>query len=104
MRRKETEDGIVEAYRRDEGMMILVFAQWCVNRGLDPYELYARAYPGQPAGANEALRRAVELTAPKEEAGDIADETVLNALEAFGNDDLAFVVAEAAQALRGKRG
>ncbi|HZG86668.1 hypothetical protein [Paenibacillus sp.] len=92
MNHKDMEERIVRQYQDDERMMILVFAQWCVNRGLDPQALYEEAYPKQ--GANPALLAALELTVPKEEAGDIADDTVLNALSLFGNDDLAAVVAE----------
>jgi hypothetical protein len=40
------------------------------------------------------LRQAVELTVPKNEAGDIADETLLGVLSLFGNEDLAFAVTE----------
>ncbi|TLS52874.1 hypothetical protein FE782_05730 [Paenibacillus antri] len=93
MNRKDLEDQIIENYRKDERMMILAFAQWSINRGLDPQELYERAYPGQKH--NPELLAALELTVPKEEAGDVADETVLNMLSVFGNDDLAFVVSEA---------
>lgn len=32
------EKQLAEAYERDENMMILVFAQWCVNHDLDPME------------------------------------------------------------------
>lgn len=91
-RRKELEEQIIAGYRRDEQMMILVFAQWCVNRGLDPAEVYARAYPQQED--NPALRQAMELTVPKEEAGDIPDRTLLGVLSLYGNDDLACVVTE----------
>ncbi|WP_052339896.1 hypothetical protein [Gorillibacterium massiliense] len=72
-------------------MMILVFAQWCINHEKDPYELYKKAYPSQ--GENAALTQAMELTVPKEEAGDIPDETLLGVLSLYGNEDLAFVVA-----------
>ena len=98
MRRKELEDQIIENYRNEERMMILAFAQWSINRGLDPQELYERAYPGQRN--NPELLAALELTVPKEEAGEIADETVLNMLSVFGNDDLAFVVSETIQGRR----
>ncbi len=91
--RKQVEEGIVESYRQDEDMMILVFAQWCVNEGLDPEELYGKAYPQQQS--NERLKRVLELTVPKEEAYPIPDETVLGVLSLFGNEDLAFVVSEA---------
>ncbi|MCI1775311.1 hypothetical protein V4V36_06695 [Paenibacillus lautus] len=91
---KSVEERIAESYRQDEDMMILVFAQWCVNHGLDPAELYRKAYPDQPD--NERLTRVLELTVPKEEAGEIPDQTLLGVLSLFGNEDLAIVVAEAA--------
>lgn len=94
---KSVEERIAESYRQDEDMMILVFAQWCVNHGLDPAELYRKAYPDQPD--NERLTRVIELTVPKEEAGEIPDQTLLGVLSMFGNEDLAIVVAEAAATL-----
>ncbi|WP_077213487.1 hypothetical protein [Bacillus dakarensis] len=92
MNPKNMEEKIIENYQKDEKMMILVFAQWCVNHDLDPEELYLRAYPNQ--ASNPALREALELTVPKEEAGEIAHQTLLGVLSLFGNDDLAFVVNE----------
>ncbi|MBV7507712.1 hypothetical protein KW850_21005 [Bacillus sp. sid0103] len=92
MNQKELEEKIIENYRGEEKMMILVFAQWCVNHDLNPEELYLRAYPHQ--GSNPALREAIELTVPKEEAGEVGDQTLLGVLSLFGNDDLAFVVTE----------
>lgn len=90
---KTVEERIVESYRQDEDMMILVFAQWCVNQELDPLGLYQQAYPKQTS--NERLERVLKLTVPLEEAGDIPDSTVLGVLSLYGNDDLAAVVAEA---------
>ena len=92
MNHKEFEEKIIENYRGEEKMMILVFAQWCINHNLNPEEIYIRAYPNQ--AANPALREALELTVPKEEAGEVPDETLLGVLSLFGNDDLAFVVTE----------
>ncbi|ACT01937.1 hypothetical protein [Paenibacillus sp. JDR-2] len=92
MNSKEMEQIIIERYKQDEDTMILVFAQWCVNHGLDAVELYSRAYPQQ--GGNPRLLEAIPLTAPKEEAGDIDDATVLQVLSLFGNEELAFVVSE----------
>ena len=92
MNRKEIEAKIIENYQSEENMMILVFAQWCINHDLNPEELYLRAYPSQ--SDNPVLREAIELTVPKEEAGVIANDTVLNVLSLFGNDDLAFIVSE----------
>lgn len=98
MNRKEMEDQMIQAYQRDEGMMILVFAQWCVNHGLDARELYRQAYPEQ--GDNPLLAQMMENTVPKEEAEEIPDATLLGVLSLFGNDDLAFVVSEAIQQLK----
>lgn len=92
MNQKQLEEKIIENYRGEEKMMILVFAQWCVNHELDPEELYLRAYPNQVS--NPALKEAIELTVPKEEAGEVGDQTLLGVLALFGNDDLAFVVSE----------
>lgn len=92
MNQKDLEDNIIKNYQKDEKMMILVFAQWCVNHDLDPEEIYLRAYPNQ--ASNQALREAIELTVPKDEAGDVPDHTLLGVLSLFGNEDLAFVVTE----------
>jgi len=92
MNRKEIEGKIIENYQSEEKMMILVFAQWCINHDLNPEELYLRAYPSQVD--NPALKEAIELTVSKEEAGIIANDTVLNVLSLFGNDALAFIVSE----------
>ncbi|MBM7621229.1 hypothetical protein JOC95_003102 [Bacillus tianshenii] len=98
MDKKEVEKRIIENYQQEENMMILVFAQWCVNHGLDPEALYIKAYPNQ--GNNPALLQALELTVSKEEAGDISYETLLGVLSLFGNDDLAFVVSEEMESLK----
>ena len=92
------EEKIIQHYQGEEKMMILVFAQWCINHDLDPKEIYFRAYPTQTA--NDALGEALDLTVPKEEAGEIADETLLGVLSLFGNDDLAFVVTEVISTLK----
>ncbi|UII54219.1 hypothetical protein LS684_10980 [Cytobacillus spongiae] len=90
--KKQLEEQIIENFQKDERMMILVFAQWCVNHDLNPVELYTKAYPDQIN--NQALTDAIQLTVPKEEAGDVPNETVLGVLSLFGNEDLAFVVTE----------
>ncbi|MED4648098.1 hypothetical protein P9293_11795 [Bacillus inaquosorum] len=88
------EKQLAEAYERDENMMILVFAQWCVNHDLDPVELYAKAYPQQKL--NESLKKTMdELVVPKHESEHIPDQTVIAVLEMFGNTDLAQAVHEA---------
>ncbi|GGH76793.1 hypothetical protein JOD43_001203 [Pullulanibacillus pueri] len=90
MKPKEVEEHVIANFQRDEHMMILVFAQWCINHELDPMEVYLRAYPDQ--ATNPALSQALELTVPKEESEPIPDQTLLNLLSVFGNEDLAFIV------------
>ncbi|BCB03831.1 hypothetical protein [Bacillus sp. KH172YL63] len=92
MNSKEMQEKIIQNYQKDEHMMILVFAQWCVNHDLDPEALYRKAYPEQ--SDNPALQQGIDLTVPKEESEDIPDSTLLGVLSLFGNDDLAFVVTE----------
>jgi len=86
------EQRVIENYQNDEKMMILIYAQWCINHDLDPKKIYERAYPHQMK--NDALTEALELTVSKQEADEIDDLTVLNVLQLFGNDDLAFIVQE----------
>lgn len=92
MDQKEIEKRIIENYQSDERMMILIFSQWCINQGLNQAELYERAYPSQPK--NAVLEEIKELTVSKEESEEIADGTLLQVLQLFGNDDLAFIVQE----------
>lgn len=86
------EQKVIESYQQDEKMMILVYAQWCINHNIDPVVLYEQAYPGQ--FDNQALKDALELTVSKQESEHIPNETILNILQVFGNNDLAFVVQE----------
>src|SRR5690625_1169835 len=44
---KTVDERVIENYQKDEQMMILIFAQWCVNNEVDANELYKRAYPEQ---------------------------------------------------------
>ncbi|WP_407271997.1 hypothetical protein [Radiobacillus sp. PE A8.2] len=91
MDKKYIEDKVIEQYQQDEKMMILIFAQWCINKQLDPIQLYQEAYPNQMK--NPVLDEVMELTVTKEESDTIPDESVLHVLQLFGNDDLAIVVA-----------
>ncbi|WP_042142365.1 hypothetical protein [Paucisalibacillus sp. EB02] len=90
MDKKQLEEQIIKNHQSDEKMMILIFAQWCVNNDMDPEELYKTAYPYQVN--NKALEEAIELTVPKEESDEISVQTVIHVLQLFGNDDLASVV------------
>src|SRR5699024_12463324 len=75
-------------------MMVLIFAQWCVNRDLDPIELYEQAYPYQMK--KKTLQEQLLQTVPKNESEEITTEMVLYTLQFFCNDVLSFVVQEAA--------
>ncbi|WP_368504325.1 hypothetical protein AB3N04_20110 [Alkalihalophilus sp. As8PL] len=101
MDKKELEEKIIGQFKQDEQMMILVFAQWCINHNLEPAELYQRAYPTQ--AENPSLKQALDLTVPKEEAGEIPDDTLLGVLSLFGNEDLAFVVTEEMENLKKRK-
>ncbi|MCR8643200.1 hypothetical protein NV379_11065 [Paenibacillus sp. N1-5-1-14] len=101
MSQKEMEQQLRQNYERDERMMALVFAQWCVNHDLDPIEVYRKAYPNQET--SPALIEMLELTVPKEEAGEVAHDTLLGVLSLFDNSDLAAVVTEEMQTLRNKK-
>ncbi|WP_416151223.1 hypothetical protein ACM26V_09730 [Salipaludibacillus sp. HK11] len=90
--KQEMEEQMIKSYQKDEQMMILIFAQWCVNHELDPEEMYLKAYPNQ--AGNQSLKQAIDLTVSKDEAGDVPNDTLLGVLSLFGNDDLAFVVSE----------
>lgn len=89
-RREKMNEYVINNYKNDEKMMVLIFAQWCVNNDVDPFELYEQAYPGQRS--NKLLAEMMPETIEKEKADEVNDETVLNVLQIFGNDDLAFVV------------
>ena len=78
MDQKKLPDKIIENYQSEEKMMILFFAQWCINNDFVPEEVFLRAYPNQ--SANQTLREALELSVAKEEAGEVKDRSVLGVL------------------------
>lgn len=86
------EEEVIRNYQKGEKMMILVFAQWCINHDLDPITIYTEAYPHQEK--NKELIEALDLTVPKKESDLIDSETILEVLSLYGNDDLAFVVSD----------
>jgi hypothetical protein len=90
MNKSEREKKVIENYQSDEKIMILIFAQWCINHDLNARQLYEETYPEQMK--NQELIDAMEQTVPKEEADVIDDGVVLQVLQLFGNDDLAFMV------------
>lgn len=95
---KSRDEMIVQKYQQDEQTMILLFVHWCSNHQLDAVSLYGRAYPTQPL--NKALAAALEES--DQEEIEVSSEALIEVLQMFGNDDLAFVVAEEAEKIAGK--
>lgn len=86
------EEYIIKKYQQDENTMIQLFVHWCTTRQLDPVELYQKAYPHQ--GKNPALLLAIDEIAAEPNDIEVGDDTMLEILQLFGNDDLAFIVSE----------
>jgi len=87
---KTVDERVIENYQKDEQMMILIFAQWCVNNEVDANELYKRAYPEQ--ASNQLLANIFKETLEAGKSDQVDDTTVFSVLEIFGNSDLAFEV------------
>ncbi|MET0787345.1 MAG: hypothetical protein ABWY25_11640 [Paenisporosarcina sp.] len=83
-------DYIIQKYQEDEQIMIQLFVQWCQNHELNPYTLYQKAYPSQ--AVNEAMKVVIDTNEHLDL--DIDSSTLIEVLQLFGNDDLAFVVSE----------
>ncbi|MGE7546480.1 hypothetical protein [Sporosarcina newyorkensis] len=93
---KDINEQIIQKYKEDETLMIRLFVQWCANHELDPQILYRNAYPNQ--SDNTALLKVMEEDDGLDELP-IDNETMLDVLQLFGNDDLAFAVADEIQRL-----
>ncbi|MFB5086783.1 hypothetical protein PGC35_06105 [Psychrobacillus sp. PGGUH221] len=85
-------DKVIEQYQNDEKMMISLYAQWCVNHEIDAVKLYKQAYPSQQD--NELLVSIIDDT--EKNSLQVNTDTLLQVLQLFGNDDLAFEVSQAA--------
>lgn len=94
----ERDEQVIKYYQEQEREMILLFAQWCINHKLDPKAVYQEAYPMQPI--NTLLEEVLEDTVDANESDIIEHELLLQVLQAFGNDDLAFVVADYSQKIK----
>ncbi len=88
---KNIDEQIILKYQQDEQLMIRLFVQWCTNHELNPHGLYSRAYPEQQE--NETMKKVIE-EAKFEEEIDINNETMLDVLQLFGNDELAYIVTD----------
>lgn len=97
---KNIDEQVIQKYQEDEQLMIRLFIQWCANNELNPHELYRRAYPEQKE--NETMKNIIE-EAKYEEEIDIDNETMLDVLQLFGNDDLAFILTDEIERLLKKQ-
>ncbi len=88
---KMSSEQIIQKYKDDEQVMIRLYVQWCKNNELDAMQLYQLAYPEQQE--NSAIKTMIEESTDTDEIA-IDDETMLDVLQLFGNDDLAFILAE----------
>ncbi|REB11634.1 hypothetical protein DVB69_00385 [Sporosarcina sp. BI001-red] len=88
---KNIDEQVIQKYKEDETLMVRLFVQWCTNYNLDPQSLYQKAYPAQ--SFNELLSEVMDSDDGFDELH-IDNETMLDVLQMFGNDDLAFVVAD----------
>src|SRR5690625_3780014 len=83
---------IINNYKEQEKMMILIYAQWCVNHDIDPIEHYQEAYPEQQT--KDVLEEAVRRTVSKAETDSISDDLLLQALQTYENHDLCLIVQQ----------
>lgn len=88
---RNIDEQIIQKYKEDETLMIRLFVQWCANNQLEPRSLYKKAYPEQME--NAALQEVIEADDGFDNLH-IDHETMLDVLQLFGNEDLAFVVAD----------
>jgi hypothetical protein len=99
-RANEISERVISNYQKDEGMMIIIYAQWCVNNELDPKAVYLKAYPEQ--ANNEYVMHMLEQTVTKEEAEPISNGMLLQVLSLFGNEDLAYAVSKEIEMMEAK--
>ncbi|MCG7344530.1 hypothetical protein MHZ92_10315 [Sporosarcina sp. ACRSL] len=88
---RNIDEQIIQQYKEDETLMVRLFVQWCSNHRLDPHALYKKAYPEQLA--NAVLQEVIDNDEGIDDLH-IDHETMLDVLQLFGNEDLAFVIAD----------
>ncbi|MDS9473073.1 hypothetical protein [Sporosarcina pasteurii] len=91
MDNKSVEELIIKKYQDGEKTMIRLFVEWCRNHQLDPHMVYHLAYPEQEK--NSILIEILEEI-DQQDPLKIPDHTLLEVLQYFGNDELAFVVVD----------
>lgn len=88
---KQLQEFIIKKYQDEERTMVHLFIEWCREHKHDPHTVYQLAYPDQPENAIVTeLMKELSEQAPIH----IPDHTLLEVLQLFGNDELAFVITE----------
>lgn len=90
MNHSERDQYIIERYQAGEAEMILLFVEWYHNYDLNSLEIYREAYPNQefPEKLIEMNQELIE----SKEAVQIEKSLLLEVLQLYGNDNLAYVV------------
>ncbi len=83
---------VIEQYQEKERLMIVIYAQWCLDHDFDPVQIYEQAYPDQEK--NKLLIEVLEEPLEKENPSAIDIETLFEVLQLYGNEDLAMVIQE----------
>src|SRR5690625_6265335 len=94
MNRTEREQFIIDNYQAGEDEMIALFVEWCHNHDFDPLKMYREAYAEQ-----ELPEILVKINKQRRDVGEIESSLLLEVLQMYGNDTLAFVVANYAEKL-----
>lgn len=88
---RQKNEQIIARYQEEEKMMIRLFIDWCRTYEVPPMQLYTIAYPDQ---AENELLQALMNELDTEPAIHVSTAMLLDALQTFGNEELAFVVSE----------
>lgn len=91
MNHQQLQEFIIKKYQDEERTMVHLFIEWCREHQHNPHIVYQLAYPNQPENPIISELMA-ELN--DQEPLHIPNDTLLEVLQLFGNDDLAFVIAE----------
>lgn len=85
------QDFIIKKYQDEERTMVHLFVEWCRSHHQDPHQVYQLAYPEQTE--NPILTEVLQELDDQKPIH-IPTNTLLELLQMFGNDELAFVITE----------
>lgn len=91
LNQQSIQDFIIQKYQDEEKTMVHLFVEWCRAHEYDPHTIYHTAYPEQ--GENPILSE-IYKELQDQKPLHIQTDTLLNVLQIFGNDELAFVITE----------